>query len=283
MTGLEILGGLLLVALIGGGVAHVAHVYGLAKAAGLVQPAPKGSSRGVRLRAGARGVAPTGRLILAQAWADNWVAKRAHVRKQRADGKLPPRRPLLARLVTLGGKPVPQVPAAHVGPAGNVTPLRKAAGGATPQRPAPGPQQRPAPPPQPQAARPAPVPANGRTPPMTGPGPGAASDMFAAVAALVGHAKAGGIRSKARTGKVFIEGFEQQAAALEEYARHLQDTGRYMPMVWEPYLKAGALLRAAAMAVAEADSALASMMATPMGEAGTSGIRAPHHDELNTA
>lgn len=109
---------------------------------------------------------------------------------------------------------------------------------------------------------------------------GAAGDLFSALNRLVTEARAGGIRSKARVSLTMAAGFEQQAAALEQYARDLQETGQYPPFVWEPAVQAAGMLRAAAMKLNESANAITSLAKTPAGELVG---KAPARDELNKA
>ena len=124
--------------------------------------------------------------------------------------------------------------------------------------------------------------AHGRSPggtPMTTPAAnGSAADFFHAISRVIAEAMAGGIRRKAHANLVLSEGDIQQATALEQYARALQDTGRYPAMVWEPVQRAAAMHRAAAALLRESSTTIAQLANTPMGEANG---RAPHHDELN--
>ncbi len=73
---------------------------------------------------------------------------------------------------------------------------------------------------------------------------GAAADMFSAANVLNAHARAGGIHAKLRTEKVYKEALGHVATALEEFARGLQETGRYPAMVWEPVMTAATTCRA---------------------------------------
>jgi hypothetical protein len=117
----------------------------------------------------------------------------------------------------------------------------------------------------------------------TSSGAGAASDLFAAVNVITGHARAGGMRSKGRAFAAFHEGFGQMAAALEQFARDLQENSQYGPEVWEPPMQGANHLRAAAAAMGEGSSALTALARTPMGEVATSSVNAPRREEINTA
>jgi hypothetical protein len=117
---------------------------------------------------------------------------------------------------------------------------------------------------------------------MTTPATGtsAAADVFSAVTALLARARAGGIRDELRAALSLGETQQQVAAAYEQHARYLQETGQYPAHVWEPWLVAAAQARAAGMALGESGSAISAIMRTPAGE--LAGV-APHRDELNVA
>lgn len=271
--GLAILGFLLLFTIGAGVSVYVRHVYRGAKAAGAFSVLPK-TDPARRVRSVALRAPATARVVLAQAWADDWVARRAHKRQQPAA----PRRSLLQRLV-FPGRPAPQVPAPPEAPAApppdNVRPLgaRKTAGGDVPQKPAPQPVPRPRP-------QPVPTPPTGRTPPMAANGPGAASDMFAAVSTITGHARSGGIRAKATAMMTCTEGFAQQAGALEQLARDMQDA-EYPPMVWEPLVQAAAHMRASGVMCSESNGALTTILTMPARDLAASSIHVPVNAEFN--
>lgn len=268
---LPVLGFLLLLAIGAGVSVYVRHVFREAKAAGAFSVLPK-ADPSHKVRSAATRTPGTVRVILAQAWADDWAARRAHKRDGKPVEPEAPKRSLMQRLIVPAGKPAPAPPAAAPD---NVRTLgaRKTAGGDVPQKPAPQPVPRPRP-------QPVPDPAPGKVPPMTAAAPGAASDMFAAVATITGHGNAGGIRAKARAMMVCSEGFAQQAAALEQLARVMQDA-EYPPMVWEPLVQAAAHMRASGVMCGESNGALSTILAMPVRELAASGIRAPHNSEFN--
>jgi hypothetical protein len=300
----EIIGILIVILLLGGGTAFVAHEVGKAREAGALVTAPKTGSRKGRAKAAARSAPQNARTIFAQAWADNWVARKAHIRETRAAAPpKPPRRPLLQRLVA------PGQPGAFGGAPAAVAP----AAVATRRIPAPSPG-RTAPVghdpndyhyitdhdrhPRSQCSTqkcgftpggqgPGPAP-NGRTAPVSSAPPsaaptGAAADMFSAANVLNGHARAGGIHGKLRGEKVYGEALAFIASALEQFAKDMQEAGRYPAMTWEPVITAAAHVRAGGLAMGEAANALAGLMKMPLGELASSPVQAPHHDELNRA
>lgn len=268
--------GFLLLFTIGAGVSvYVRHVYQGAKAAGAFSVLPK-TDPARKVRSTMRRAPGTARVVLAQAVADDWLAKRAHKRQQPASPKA--RRPLLDRLV-FPGRPAAQPPAPPEAPAApppdNVRLIgaRKTAGGDVPQKPAPQPVPRPRP-------QPVPTPPTGRTPPMAANGPGAASDMFAAVSTITGHARSGGIRAKATAMMTCTEGFAQQAGALEQLARDMQDA-EYPPMVWEPLVQAAAHMRASGVMCSESNGALTTILTMPARDLAASSIHVPVNAEFN--
>lgn len=291
--------GLILACLLVGGSAYLAgQAIQHARAAGTLAATPKTGTKAVRAKTTARNAPHNVRTIMAQAWADNYVAKRAHIRDQKAAvapppatppaAVKPPRRPLLERL-TSPGRPLPGV-GPEPAPAAQPAPAPRRADGRSPAvwppaRPAEVPRQ---PPVQPRLV-PVPDPPSGRTDTMTTTAPpsaaptGAAADMFSAASTLNGHARAGGIHGKLRGEKVYGEALAHIAAALEQFARDMQETGRYPAMTWEPVITAAAHVRAGGLAMGEAVNALSGLMKMPLGELAASPVRAPHHDELNRA
>ena len=112
----------------------------------------------------------------------------------------------------------------------------------------------------------------------TASGGGSASDLMSAAQRIIAEAEAGGLQSKARGGLVMGEGLKQLAAAMEQHARHLQETGLYPAYVWEPWRQGAAMAHAAASKATEGGNAAAELARRPMGEANG---QAPHHRELN--
>lgn len=113
---------------------------------------------------------------------------------------------------------------------------------------------------------------------MSANGSGSASDLMSAVTRIIAEGEAGGLQAKARCGLVMGEGLKQMGAAMEQFARHLQEKGLYPPYVWEPWRQAAQLSHATATKTTEAGNAAAALARRPMGEANG---QAPHHDELN--
>lgn len=236
-------------------------------------------ARNARTRAANTRAARTVRVIWAEALATNWLARREH---RRAHPR-PPRRKLLERLVNPRGGVLP----ASVTTGTSPSPVAPSAAPQLPPAPAPT-TAAPAAPPGANGRHLSPVPDPAPTthggPTMPTTGTGAAADFFSAITAVTGRAKAGGIRDKATAIKTLTTGLEQQAAALEEFARHMAEPGQEYPaMVFEPLDQMAAHLRAAAMSGGEADSGLATLMHMPVGELAASSVRAPHNSELNTA
>lgn len=290
---MAILGLLIVILLIGGGVVFVAHVVKAAQEAGALTATPKTGTRAARARVTARNTPQNVRAIFAQAYADNWVAKRADQRKAKAAAEpagppatpKPARRPLLQRLVFPAASPAAGAdPPAPAAPNATVTPI-----GANGSRPSPGSARYRPPPATPPRPVPVPDPSSGRTGPMPTTAPpsaaptGAAADMFSAANVLNGHAKAGGIHGKLRAQKVYAEALAHIASALKELGRDMSETGRYPSMVWESVMTASAQVQAASMSMGEGANSLTSLMNMPVGELASSSIRAPHHDELNRA
>ena len=112
---------------------------------------------------------------------------------------------------------------------------------------------------------------------------GAAADMFSAANILNGHAKAGGIHGKLRGERVYGEALGFIANALEQFAKDMQETGRYPAMTWEPVMTAAAHVRAGGMSMTEAANALTRLGNMTLLENAGSAVQAPHHDELNRA
>jgi hypothetical protein len=277
---MEAVGILIAILLLGGGAAFVAHEVGKAREAGILAAAPKTGSRGARAKVTARNAPHNVRTIFAQAYADNWVAKRGHVRERKAAAPpKPPRRSLMQRLVA------PGQPTAFAGasPAPAAAPAAASTNGhrpgaAIPATPAPAARPRIASVPSPTTGRPA----MSSAPPSAAP-TGAAADMFSAANILNGHAKAGGIHGKLRGERVYGEALGFIANALEQFAKDMQETGRYPAMTWEPVMTAAAHVRAGGMSMTEAANALTRLGNMTLLENAGSAVQAPHHDELNRA
>ena len=79
-----ILGLLLALLLVGGSAYLAAKAVHAAHEAGTLAATPKTGSKTTRARTTARNAPHNVRTIVAQAWADNYVAKRAHVRERKA-------------------------------------------------------------------------------------------------------------------------------------------------------------------------------------------------------
>lgn len=274
---MAILGIILAAALIGGGVIFVAHVIKQAREAAQ-SAAPKTGTRKTRAKTTARNAPQNVRTILTQAWADNWVAKRAHQRT--AAAPKPQRRPLMQRLIVRGGHGQPGSAPAQVPAAAGGTPPASA-NGQRPATPAAAAQPYPRP-------RLVPNPSPGRTPQMPSSnggaptGTGTSSDLFSAANALAQQAMAGGIRDKARAIKVFKEAFEGLAEVLNVMATRMAEPGsEYPAMVYEPILTASTHLQAAGMSMGESDNGMTSLMNMPVGELAASPVHAPHNTELN--
>ena len=112
---------------------------------------------------------------------------------------------------------------------------------------------------------------------------GAAADMFSAANILNGHAQAGGMHGKLRGERVYGEALSFIASALEQFAKDMQETGRYPAMTWEPVMTAAAHVRAGGMSMDEASNSLTRLGNMTLLENAGSAVQAPHHDELNRA
>lgn len=99
------------------------------------------------------------------------------------------------------------------------------------------------------------------------------------------HARAasGGINAKQEGVKSATEGCIRFAAMLVMLSRQMSETGRYGPEITEPLAKAATHLRAGAMTLGEADTAITTLKHMQVGELAMSSRQAPHHDELNEA
>ena len=280
--------GLLLACLLVGGSAYLAGKAVLAaREAGTLTATPRTGSAGSRAKTTARNAPHNVRTIMAQAYADNYVAKRAHVREQNAAAPATQKPSLrsraMRRLVAPPGSPQAPVPATAPAAATASTNGQRP-GAPMPAAPAPAATARPAakphlvPVPSPTTGRPA----MSSAPPSAAP-TGAAADMFSAANILNGHAKGGGIHGKLRATRVYEEAYSHLANSLEEMARDMQENGQYPAMVWEPVMAAAAHAKAVSMAMGESANAIASLMNMPVGELAASPVRAPHHDELNRA
>jgi len=284
-----ILGLLFAIVLVGGSAYLAAKAIKAAHEAGTLTATPKTGSKKTRAKATARNAPHNVRTIFAQAYADNYVARKAHIREQKAAAPpKPPRRSLAQRLVFPGAVPAdaglsaaPAVAASTNGHRPGVPIPQAPAAVATPRAAAPQPGTKP-------HLVPVPSPANGRPAPMSSAPPsaaptGAAADMFSSANILNGHARSGGIHAKLRATRVYEEAYSQLEASLQEMARDMQENGQYPAMVWEPVYTAAAHVKAASMAMGESANAVASLMNMPVGELAASPVRAPHHDELNRA
>jgi hypothetical protein len=116
--------------------------------------------------------------------------------------------------------------------------------------------------------------------PASGPtgGGGAAGDLASAVNRILNEARSGGLKSKTRAGLVLGEGLKVLGSALHEYARHLQEAGKYPAFAWEPVRKSATMATSAGSTMAEHGSAMQEIAGTPMGEAQG---KAPDREELN--
>lgn len=169
---LQVLGLLLVLGIVGGAAAYTAHVYNLARASGAIQPALKAGSRVTRARTAASRAPVTVRAIIAQALADNWVAKKAHQRGQKPPAPKRARGSVLRRLVAPPG--AGRLPPSVIPPAAPASPPAPPAAPAAPAAPA---NVRPIksapsaskPPTAAQPAKPATPSTPGRTPPMSSP------------------------------------------------------------------------------------------------------------------
>jgi hypothetical protein len=285
------LGGLFLASLmLFGGGAYVIHVSRRVNAA---LPA-SAQARTARARSAA---GTSVRAIRAQARADDWLERQRDKRTARtAAGTLPVRQRAgkLARSGASGTKAAagragrsaaaaarrrivvqepPELAAAPAG-AANVIPMD------------PGQRNgrvKAQPPPVPAPARsPAPDPATRKAPAMPTTPSGAGADLFTAVQHIIGHAEAGGVQAKYRALSQLQEATEWMSGALEGFARRLAEPDQgYGPAVWEPVATASAHIRAASMASAEGQAALSALLALTIGEAATSSVKVPHHDEIN--
>jgi hypothetical protein len=286
-----ILGLIIVVLLVGGSAYFAGQAIKSAHEAGKLAATPKTGTRKARAKTTARNAPHNVRTILAQAYADNWVAKRAHAREHRPAAPpalatpKPPRRTVLRRLIAPAGSPQatpPQaVPAAAAAPPAAGTNGHRP-GAAIPSTPATAATPRPTARPQ---LVPVPDPTNGRPAPMpSSPSPtGAAADMFSAATVVTSHAKSGGIHAKLRAIKVFSETFENLHTTLRDLATDMSEQGEYPASVWEPVMTAAAHAKATAMSLGEADSSLVSLMNMNIGELAASPIRAPRNAELNRA
>lgn len=204
-----------------------------------------------------RGKPATVPRIIVAGVTENWVSRQQH---RRSTGHVPLRRRVFHRLVFPGRREKP--PAAQIpGPEPVTDPAPSPAKGV----------------PMTETATTTTASSNGRA--ASG-GGGSAGDFFHAQDRMLQEAANGGLKSKVRAHLALGEGFPQQAAALEQYAQHLQDTGQYPSFVWEPVRRAAQFLKSAGAAMAESGSAIASIAKTPAGELQG---KAPAREELNKA
>ncbi len=113
--------------------------------------------------------------------------------------------------------------------------------------------------------------------------PGSAgADLFTAITGIISAADAGGIKSKQRAFLQLGEALEYEEGALAAFATRLAEPGQqYSAAVWEPLRQAAAHLRAARSRVGESSSALSQVTSVTVGEAASSGVRVPHHEQIN--
>ena len=97
-------------------------------------------------------------------------------------------------------------------------------------------------------------------------------------------AQAGGIHAKHAAVKAAVEGCIRFAGMLQMLSRQMSEPGQhYGPEITEPIGKAATHLQAGAMTLGEADTNIATLINTTVGELARGTRQAPHHEELNEA
>jgi hypothetical protein len=112
-----------------------------------------------------------------------------------------------------------------------------------------------------------------------------AEDLIAAIDTMAARAAAGNIHAKRGAILAMHEAAERFGAALVMLARQMSEPGsNYGPEITEPLAQAATHQQASAMALAEADSALSTLMRRSVAEQADSGTQTPHHqNELTEA
>lgn len=135
----------------------------------------------------------------------------------------------------------------------------------------------------------APQPPTGRTTPVTTPAvttgapalvPGA-EEMTAGMTRLRAYAVAGNINAKRAALAALAEVFAQDAAAVAALARSMQEESMFGSEITEPIAQMGPALRALSTRAAEAESQVASLAGTPVGEVPASRHQAPDRHEMS--
>lgn len=181
------------------------------------------------------------------------------------DGERPPRRTVRSRVVRIGDEPVPPAPAG--------TPF-----------PPPGSSPPPAPsaPSAPSPEPPSPQPSQGST--VTTPRPAASGwvePVIDGIGRIASYAAAGNIIAKRRAMLALIAICQRASSMAMTLSRALAEPGQhYGPEVTEPIATGALHLNAASLSFAQADSALAALLAASLAETMESGRQVPHHDQL---
>jgi hypothetical protein len=109
------------------------------------------------------------------------------------------------------------------------------------------------------------------------------SDLFTAAQHVVGSSLSGGMQSKRRGIHTINEALQYLGGLLQQFGTRLGEADQgYPAAVWEPILTAAAHVTAAGASAGEADSALASLASTPLGEVAGSSVKSPHHEQVNS-
>jgi hypothetical protein len=209
----------------------------------------------------------------------DWLEERRHGRAN-GNGQAPAAAPQKKRV--LAGVVKKLAPSGSHGPGGGAQP------GAAPTQTTPAPNGNGRAPSPPPAARPASS-ASPRTSPSsaspggngTVAGNGHVEQLIEGYNGIYAEAMAGNIHAKQRGIKSAGEGSARGSQMASMLSRSMSEPGsNYGPEITEPLAKAAQHEQAAAMAYAEADAALASLMQMSVGELATSARQAPHHTEL---
>jgi hypothetical protein len=108
-----------------------------------------------------------------------------------------------------------------------------------------------------------------------------AEPVIDGIGRIAAYAAAGNIIAKRRAMLALIAVCRRGAAMSLTLSRALAEPGQhYGPEVTEPIATGALHLNAASMAFAEADNALASLLAASLAETMAAGRQVPHHEEL---
>ena len=125
-------------------------------------------------------------------------------------------------------------------------------------------------------------PATAGAPPGAASAGGAQSDLLYAINALAAEASHGDIKAVRRVAATFAAATGELGGALSRLGTRLAEPDKdYDPVIWEPFMSAGAQSRCAAIQLGEADAMLVSLLGTTVQELADSPRRAPHSSQLN--